>query len=47
MVLKLLPTWCCRATKEADKAAEAAAKEDRLRVMQERLAAWQAEQSAR
>ena len=38
-------SWC-RASKEADKAAEAAAKEERLRVMQARLAAWQAEQAA-
>ena len=38
-------SWC-RASKEADKAVEAAAKEERLRVMQARLAAWQAEQSA-
>lgn len=35
----------CRANKEADKAAAAAAKEERLRVMQERLAAWQASQA--
>ena len=34
-----------RANKEADKAAAAAAKEARLRVMQERLAAWQASQA--
>lgn len=33
-----------KASKEADKAVEAAAKEERLRVMQARLAAWQAEQ---
>lgn len=35
----------CRASKEADKAAAAAAKEERLRVMQERLATWQASQA--
>ena len=40
------PGFWCRASKEADKAVEAAAKEERLRVMQARLAAWQAEQSA-
>lgn len=34
-----------RASKEADKAAAAAAKEERLKVMQERLAAWQASQA--
>ncbi|KAL3132705.1 hypothetical protein ABBQ32_009213 [Trebouxia sp. C0010 RCD-2024] len=34
-----------KASKEADKAAAAAAKEERLRVMQERLATWQASQA--
>ena len=35
----------CRADQAADKAAAAAAKEERLRVMQEKLAAWQASQA--
>ena len=41
----VLSLWCnCRATKEAEKAAAAAAKEERIKAMQERLATWQASQ---